>query len=110
MKRKKRGLLKKMALLMFLLLVACVGYILAVNGVIPYSSKLKSFGIIKQEEHNTASYRYGWELILVNRDNYIPDNYEIDLMELSNGQKIDFRIYPYLQEMFDDARNAGVYP
>ena len=73
MKRKKRGLLKKMALLMFLLLVACVGYILAVNGVIPYSSKLKSFGIIKQEEHNTASYRYGWELILVNRDNYIPD-------------------------------------
>lgn len=31
-------------------------------------------------------------------------------MELSNGQKIDSRIYPYLQEMFDDARNAGVYP
>ena len=28
-------------------------------------------------------------------------------MELSNGQKIESRIYPYLQEMFDDARNAG---
>lgn len=53
---------------------------------------------------------YGWELVLVNRDNYIPDDYEMDLMELSNGQKIDSRIYPYLQEMFDDARNAGVYP
>ena len=39
-----------------------------------------------------------------------PDIYEIDFMELSNGQKIDSRIYPYLQEMFDDARNAGVYP
>lgn len=85
MKRKKRCLLKKMTLLMFLLLVVCVGYILVVNGVISYSSKLKSFGIIKQEEHNTASDRYGWELILVNRDNYIPDDYEIDLMELSNG-------------------------
>lgn len=110
MKRKKRSLLKKMALLTFLLLIACVGYILIVNGVIPYSSKLKSLGIIKQEEHNTASDRYGWELILVNRDNYIPDDYEINLMELSNGQKIDSRIYPYLQEMFDAARNAGVYP
>lgn len=110
MKRKKRGHLKKMALLMFLLLVACVGYFLVVNGVIHYSSKLKSFGIIKQEEHNTASDKYGWELMLVNRDNYVPDIYEIDFMELSNGQKIDSRIYPYLQEMFDDARNAGVYP
>ena len=60
--------------------------------------------------HHIASEDNGWNLILVNRDNYIPDNYEIDLMELSNGQKIDFRIYPYLQEMFDDARNAGVYP
>ena len=94
MKRKKRGHLKKMALLMFLLLVACVGYFLVVNGVIHYSSKLKSFGIIKQEEHNTASDKYGWELMLVNRDNYVPDIYEIDFMELSNGQKIDSRIYP----------------
>ena len=110
MKRKKRGHLKKMALLMFLLLVACVGYFLVVNGVIHYSSKLKSFGIIKQEEHNTASDKYGWELMLVNRDNYVPDIYEIDFTELSNGQKTDSRIYPYLQEMFDDARNAGVYP
>lgn len=92
MKRKRRGLLKKMALLMFLLLVACVGYIFILNGVIPYSSKLKSFGIIKQVEYNTASDRYGWELILVNRDNYIPDDYEIDLIELSNGQKIDSRM------------------
>ena len=38
MKRKKRGHLKKMALLMFLLLVACVGYFLVVNGVIHYSN------------------------------------------------------------------------
>ena len=44
MKRKKRGHLKKMALLMFLLLVACVGYFLVVNGVIHYSSKLKVLG------------------------------------------------------------------
>ena len=44
MKRKKRDHLKKMALLMFLLLVTCVGYSLVVNGVIHYSSKLKVLG------------------------------------------------------------------
>ena len=31
-------------------------------------------------------------------------------MELSNGQKIDSRIYPALQEMFDAARAEGIYP
>ena len=30
--------------------------------------------------------------------------------ELSNGQKVDSRIYPYLQEMFDAARKDGIYP
>ena len=35
----------------------------------------------------TASLEKGWNLILVNRDNYIPDNYEFELTELSNGEK-----------------------
>ena len=51
-----------------------------------------------------------WYLILVNKWNYIPDGYEADLMELKNGQKVDRRIYPALQEMFDAAREEGVYP
>lgn len=52
----------------------------------------------------TASTEHGWNLILVNEDYYIPDNYEVELTELSNGKKVDSRIYPYLQSMFDDAR------
>ena len=85
-------------------------YTFVTNDAVGLPEKLQGFGTIKQEEHPIASDKYGWELVLVNRDNYIPDDYEMDLMELSNGQKIDSRIYPYLQEMFDDARNAGVYP
>ena len=50
-----------------------------------------------------------WCLILVNKWNYIPDDYEVELMELSNGQTVDKRIYPALQEMFDAARSIGVY-
>lgn len=52
----------------------------------------------------------GWELILVNRWNPIPDNYDLTLTQLQNGQSVDERIYPKLQEMFDDARAAGILP
>lgn len=51
-----------------------------------------------------------WRLILVNSRNAVPENYEVELMELSNGVYVDSRIYPDLQRMFDDAREQGVYP
>lgn len=57
--------------------------------------------------HHVASEDNGWNLILVNRDNYIPADYEVQLTELSNGKKIDSRIYPELQEMFNAARAQG---
>ena len=49
-----------------------------------------------------------WCLILVNRTHPIPDNYQVDLMQLSNGTQVDSRIYPKLQAMFDDARASGL--
>jgi D-alanyl-D-alanine carboxypeptidase len=51
-----------------------------------------------------------WNLILVNRWNPLPEDYTLETTELSNGTLVDTRIYPYLQEMFDAAREAGVYP
>lgn len=63
----------------------------------------------KSNQKNIADVSFGWNLILVNYDNYIPDDYEIELTELSNGEKIDSRIYPELQEMFDSARAEGVH-
>lgn len=57
--------------------------------------------------HPLANEDNGWNLILVNREHYIPNDYEIELTELSNGEKVDSRIYPYLQEMFDAARAQG---
>lgn len=53
----------------------------------------------------------GWELILVNADNPVPDTWVIpETTELSEGRLIDSRIYPALQEMFNDARSAGLSP
>ena len=51
-----------------------------------------------------------WNLILVNRDNPVPENYRVELTKLSNGKEVDSRIYPSLQKMFDDMRNEGIYP
>ena len=52
----------------------------------------------------------GWELLLVNRQHPIPENYEVKLTQLQNDQAVDERIYPALQEMFDDARAEGILP
>ena len=65
---------------------------------------LSSFNLFKKE----ADTSLGWDLILVNDDYSIHNNYEVELTELSNGEKVDTRIYPQLQQMFDDARAAGL--
>lgn len=51
-----------------------------------------------------------WNLILVNKWNPLPESYLVEWTELANGEKVDKRIYPALQEMFDAARNNGFYP
>lgn len=110
MKRYKRHAGKKYHLkqiiIVMLLLVLGVVFLqtasYALNqGEIPV---LSSFNLFRKE----ADTSLGWNLILVN-DNYsVPGDYEVELTELSNGEKVDSRIYPQLQQMFDDARATGL--
>ena len=51
-----------------------------------------------------------WKLLLVNADHPLPEGFTVTLKQLRNGQAVDERIYPELQQMFDDARKAGIYP
>ena len=51
-----------------------------------------------------------WQLILVNADNPLPEGFQPELTELSDGHRIDKRVYPHLQKMFDDAREKGIRP
>jgi D-alanyl-D-alanine carboxypeptidase len=51
-----------------------------------------------------------WNLILVNHWNYIPDDYQMVLVRLANGESVDARIYPDLLAMFNAARAHGVDP
>lgn len=48
--------------------------------------------------------------VLVNAENPIPDEWSVDLVNIRNNQQIDRRAYEALQQMFDDARAAGMSP
>lgn len=67
--------------------------------------KCGNFGDIPE-----ATLSNGWNLILVNSERRIPDEYETELLTLSNGERVDERIYPDLQKMFDDMRELGHRP
>ena len=51
-----------------------------------------------------------WYLILVNKDNPVPEDYQVELTSLRNDQSVDSRIYPDLQAMFDEMRAQGLSP
>ena len=97
---KRRKSKEKRLFILLFIAILCV-----VAGKIPHSSFTVHFH--SNTIHHIASEDNGWNLILVNRDNYIPADYKVQLTELSNGKKVDSRIYPELQEMFDDARAQG---
>lgn len=110
MKRYKRKFLKNPVKRVSIILL------LLILGIMVFRTSMSS---IKQDEFpllnklingtNKADTSLGWNLILINKENYVPDNYEVALTELSNGEKVDSRIYPELQEMFDDARTDGLH-
>ena len=97
--RRKKFKVKKLFILLFTVML-CV-----MAGKVLHSSLTTPF--LGNITHHMASEDHGWNLILVNRENYIPADYEVQLTELSNGKKVDSRICPELQEMFNAARAQG---
>lgn len=97
--KKKRILL--IALVLALVLICTKGF-----------AKLRNADIINNVIvlNNSIDIPEDWRLILVNSNNAIPKDYKIELTQLSNGVCVDTRIYPDLQNMFDDARKQGIYP
>ena len=51
-----------------------------------------------------------WNMILVNEDNPIPENFEVELVKIIGGQKVDKRIAEPLDEMFRAMRKEGLSP
>lgn len=61
------------------------------------------------DEGESSSDKSAWNLLLVNKENPIPQDYDVKLKKLYSGQYIDARIYQSFQEMIKDARKEGIY-
>lgn len=51
-----------------------------------------------------------WRLLLVNPWNELPEDYAVELVSLSNGLKVDERIFEDLNDMLSACRAAGLNP
>lgn len=119
MKEKRMKRISFLFYACFIIAVVALLYWL-VTGNNPLIKELKQKASISAMQGNHNKYNMtitssgdgdsAWYLILVNKWNPIPDNYKMDLEELSNGESVDKRIYPSLQEMFDAARSENIYP
>ena len=61
----------------------------------------------RQVRQDAADSDIPWYLTLVNRWNPIPENYEVNLVEVEGGQLVDERIYEPLMEMLEAAKEAN---
>lgn len=65
-----------------------------------------SVGVLAESTQPTLS-DIDWNLVLVNHENAIPENYEINLVEVAGGEKVDERIYDPLMEMLEAAKEGN---
>ena len=63
-----------------------------------------------QPQKEIASNINDWNLILVNKDNPIPDNYKPEVTIVEENFKVDTRIKDAALQMLTDARNQGLSP
>ncbi|MBO4355344.1 MAG: M15 family metallopeptidase [Clostridia bacterium] len=49
-----------------------------------------------------------WNMILVNPDNYLPDGFTIDKMQVQGNYYLDSRVAPYAIQMIADAKKEGI--
>lgn len=74
------------------------------------SADLDTLDAIETGQPITGQQIAAWNLMIVNPWNTLPESYSINLVVLMDGQSVDARCYPDLQEMMDDCRAAGLSP
>lgn len=100
MKRRRKGCAGVLAvLLVFAIVALCVVYVFQ-------GDVLDSLLAGKKQVYPGLP----WYLTLVNSDYAVPEDWQIEFTELRDDQRVDSRMYPALQEMFDACRADGLYP
>lgn len=85
------------------------------NMIKTHSMAETTYGGLQSEAYNSiqnTGENEQWNLMLVDKNNPIPDDYEVNLVEVEGGEYVDERIYEPLMEMLNDARegNLGELP
>ena len=71
----------------------------------------KEISDVKQELDNKIESRSSdWNLLLVNPNNAIPNNYMVEVSTIENYHKVDIRIVELLNAMLQEARKQGLNP
>lgn len=63
-----------------------------------------------QKEKPIDSNTLDWNLILVNKDNPIPEDYKVETVKIEGRWEVDIRIKESLEQMLKDARKEGLDP
>ena len=66
-----------------------------------------SSGVGESDKPQSSTDDTEWNLVLVNKWNPIPQNCEINLVEVPGGEKVDERIYEPLMEMLEAAKEGN---
>lgn len=111
-RQQRRIFLWKLVVIMMLLNVVCVATIILFTGTRTKkevtSNHIQSVQEIESQAIDESTMNsMDWNLVLVNNENAIPDNYEPKLVEVPGGEKVDERIYEPLMEMLEDAKKAN---
>lgn len=98
--RKRKNILRVFIFLMTIIIIVVMWRTIKIDVQVGELTLPK----ILQSEKSFADTSGEWNLILVDRNHYIPNNYQVELTELSNGKKVDSRIYPELQQKIMDEK------
>ena len=117
-KRRKKN--KKIKILAFFVVVIILVIIYKIGNdknvqeetVETFSSSniVKENIIVVEKNPEINSKTSDWNLILVNKENKIPENYNVELSNIEYGHKVDNRIVDSTKKMLNDARKAGLQP
>lgn len=107
-RRKKKSPLR--ILILFIVFLVLITITLKESGVFGTQQAPQQTERTTTTETQKAENLVDWRLILVNAQNPVPADLNIEFTNLRNDHKVDSRIYPELQKMFDDCRSAGFLP
>lgn len=117
-KKYKRMLRLKIFLVIVLFLIILTIIILKFKNKKENSTEVYSSDIIEENKNEIENQKIkeidsdinDWNLILVNKDNNIPEDYVVNTVKIENKYEIDSRIKEATEKMLEEARRNGLKP